>query len=164
MFEYLGPAELQPAAPKTQSQAPKPAVMQANTKPVPVVTTYAQEDELLGGDELAGGAGTKPAPAPLTRAEVIWPEPPADWNVAPKSAPKGNVYVQVASFSDMGNADALYRDLRSNLPAEIVPARVNGADFFRVRVGPFDDRASAQRLRDRLDAEGKGNGRVVSAE
>lgn len=164
MFEYLGPAELKPSAPKTQSKAPKPAVMQANTKSVPVVTAYAQEDELLGGDELAGGAGTKPARAPLRRAEVIWPEPPADWNVTPASAVKGNVYVQVASFSDMSNADALYRDLRTNLPAEIVPARVNGADFFRVRVGPFDDRASAQRLRDRLDAEGKGNGRVVSAE
>ena len=37
-------------------------------------------------------------------------------------------------------------------------------DYFRVRVGPFDNRSSAQQLRDRLDAEGKGNGRVVAAE
>jgi rare lipoprotein A len=164
MFEYLGPAVLQPAAPKPQSQAPKPVVVQASAKAAPAVKNHVPEDELLGGDELAGGAGTKSAPAPVKRANVIWPEPPSDWDVAPKSAAKGNVYVQVASFSDMSNADALYRDLRASLPAEIVPARVNGTDYFRVRVGPFDDRSSAQKLRDRLDAEGKGNGRVVSAE
>lgn len=162
MFEYLGPAELQPASPRTQSNGPKPVVMQARAQTALVTKTYEPEDELLGGDELAGGAGKKPAP--VKRADVIWPEPPADWNVAPKTTSSGNLYVQVASFSDKGNANALYRDLQSSLPVEIVPARVKGADFFRVRVGPFDDRASAQRLRDRLDAEGKGNGRVVSAE
>ncbi|HAY06444.1 MAG TPA: septal ring lytic transglycosylase RlpA family protein [Hyphomonas sp.] len=162
MFEYLGPAELQPAAPQKQSQGPKPVVIQASAQAAPVMNTYQPEDELLGGDELAGGAGKKATP--VKRAEVIWPEPPADWNVAPQTTSKANVYVQVASFSDRSNANALYRDLSANLPAEIVPARVNGADYFRVRVGPFDDRASAQKLRDRLDAEGKGNGRVVSAE
>lgn len=164
MFEYLGPAEHQASSPRTQTQAPKPVVMQARaTAPVQPQVSLA-DDELLGGDELAGGAGRPTSAAPAKRADVIWPEPPADWNVAPKTAPKGNLYVQVASFSDMSNADALYRNLRASLPVEIVPARVNGADYFRVRVGPFDNRTSAQQLRDRLDAEGKGNGRVVAAE
>lgn len=159
-FEYLGPAGPQPVAPRPESQnsQPKALVKQASvTVPVP-------EDELLGGDELVGGAGWSASPAPAARNTVVWPEPPSDWDVTPKSKPQGDVYVQLASFSDRGNANALYRDLQSNLPVEIVPARVNGTDYYRVRVGPFNDRSSAQQLRDRLDAEGKGNGRVVSAE
>lgn len=159
-FEYLGPAGPQPTAtrPESQIQQPKALVKQASvTVPVP-------EDELLGGDELAGGAGWSAAPAPAKRNSVVWPEPPSDWDVAPKSRPQGDVYVQLASFSDRGNANALYRDLQPSLPVEIVPAKVNGTDYYRVRVGPFTDRSSAQQLRDRLDAEGKGNGRVVSAE
>lgn len=164
LFEYLGPAEHQPSPPRSQTQAPKPVTMLAAAQSVQPAQVREQEDELLGGDELAGGAGKSVSPTPVKRVDVIWPEPPANWNVAPQSAPKGNLYVQVASFSDKGNADTLYRDLQAKLPVEIVPARVNGTDYFRVRVGPFDNRSSAQQLRDRLDAEGKGNGRVVAAE
>lgn len=164
MFEYLGPAEHKPAAPRSQAPAPNPVVLQASTKTRASVQAEMPEDELLGGDELAGGAGKSPPAKPARRAEVVWPEPPADWGVSPKPAPKGNVYVQLGSFSEIRNADALYRDLKGSLPVEIVPARINNADFFRVRVGPFDNRASAQQLRDRLDAEGKANGRVVTAE
>jgi rare lipoprotein A len=131
-------------------------------------------EELYGDDELAGGATWTPAPA-KARAEVKWPEPPADWDVAPAkatkvaapkvtAAPSGTMYVQLASFSDIGNAEALYSGLKGDLPVEIVPARVNGTDYFRVRVGPLASRSDAQELRDRLNAEGKGDGRVVSAE
>lgn len=131
-------------------------------------------EELYGDDELAGGATWTPAPA-KARAEVKWPEPPADWDVAPAkatkvaaqkvtAAPSGTMYVQLASFSDIGNAEALYSGLKGDLPVEIVPARVNGTDYFRVRVGPLASRTDAQELRDRLNAEGKGDGRVVSAE
>jgi rare lipoprotein A len=126
-------------------------------------------DELLGGDELAGGTSwTAPK-----RAEVKWPEPPAEWGVAPETKPAvqkvsasvgGTHFVQLASFSDIGNAETLYRGLKADLPVEIIPARVNGTDYFRVRVGPFASRESAQQLRDRLNAEGKGDGRVVTAE
>jgi rare lipoprotein A len=137
-------------------QAPQPAKV-------------APADELLGGDELAGGTSwTAPK-----RAEVKWPEPPAEWGVAPETKPAvqkvsasvgGTHFVQLASFSDIGNAETLYRGLKADLPVEIVPARVNGTDYFRVRVGPFASRESAQQLRDRLNAEGKGDGRVVTAE
>lgn len=161
-LEYMGPANSVPAKPRTDAQGPKPIVMQASA-PVTV-----NEDDLLGGDELAGGAGWS-APAQKKRVDVIWPEPPAEWGVAPakaatKPAAAGSLYVQLASFSDQGNANALYRDLKADLPVEIVPARVNGTDYYRVRVGPLDSRASAEQLRDRLNAEGKGDGRVVSAE
>ncbi len=146
-----------PAPVSKPAAGPKPLLREAAVRTPPA-------DELLGGDELAGG------PAPVkARAAVIWPEPPAEWDVGAQTtkisaSASGSHYVQLASFSDRDNAEALYRGLRSDLPVEIVPARVNGSDYFRVRVGPLTDRASAQDLRDRLNAEGKGDGRVVTAE
>ncbi len=133
-----------------------------------VAVVPASTDELLGGDELAGGT-LQPVAGKASRAAVQWPEPPAEWGVRPAvtkvSAPSsGSHYVQLASFSDIGNAESMYRGLRADLPVEIVPARVNGTDYFRVRVGPLASRESALELRDRLNAEGKGDGRVVTAE
>jgi rare lipoprotein A len=155
--------EAAPAVSKARSDY-KPAVLVKTAQPVPA-------GELLGGDELAGGTdwGTKSAAGAKPRAAVKWPEPPSDWSVSPaatkvSAAAAGTHYVQLASFSDIGNAETLYRGLRSDLPVEIVPARVNGADYFRVRVGPLASRDAAQDLRDRLNAEGKGDGRVVTAE
>jgi rare lipoprotein A len=170
-FEGAGKAELvlQPA----EEAAPavfetrydyKPALLVKEARPVPA-------DEPLGGDELAGGAewSAAPAAATKTRAAVKWPEPPSDWDVAPatpkvRAAVSGAHYVQLASFTDIGNAETLYRGLQRDMAVEIVPARVNGADFFRVRVGPLASRDAAQELRDRLNAEGKGDGRVITAE
>lgn len=146
--------------PKPRSEF-KPVLMAASASAAPA-------DELLGGNELAGGT-LKPAAAKKSRDSVQWPEPPAEWGVRPaadkvSAAQSGSHYVQLASFSDIGNAESMYRGLRADLPVEIVPARVNGTDYFRVRVGPLASRESALQLRDRLNAEGKGDGRVVTAE
>lgn len=168
-FEGAGKAELTvrlvgPAA----VDAPKPRT-ETKAAPTPVLASLtlvpAEQDELLGEDELAGGASFEVKP----RKAVVWPEPPSDWGVSPvatkvSAAPAGKHFVQLASFSDIGNAETLYRGLQADLPVEIVPARVNGTDYFRVRVGPLASRESAQQLRDRLNAEGKGDGRVVTAE
>ncbi len=151
------------ATPKPRSEY-QPVAFGAAAKPAP-------SDELLGGDELAGGTGwtSQPANSTSSRAAVQWPEPPAEWGVRPAGTKisaglSGSHYVQLASFSDIGNAETMYRGLRADLPVEIVPARVNGTDYFRVRVGPLANRESALELRDRLNAEGKGDGRVVTAE
>ena len=158
-YRLVGSADAAPVS-SPRSETKGPAVFAMARTPAPA-------DELLGGDELAGGI----APAPITkqRVAVKWPEPPADWDVSPASKPvkaaaSGSHFVQLASFSDIGNAETLYRGLKGDLPVEIVPARVNGTDYFRVRVGPLDSRDAANELRDRLNAEGKGDGRVVTAE
>lgn len=64
MFEYLGPAELQPAAPKPQSQAPKPVVVLASAKSAPVVKTmcrktncWAATNWRAGRDQVRSGTG-----------------------------------------------------------------------------------------------------------
>jgi rare lipoprotein A len=77
---------------------------------------------------------------------------------------QGSYFVQVGSFSDIGNAQTFQKSLGSDLSVTIMPARVNGTDYFRVRVGPFDDRHSAAEMRDNLAFRGVANGRVVSAD
>jgi len=157
-YRLVGSAETAPVSMRSDVKGPAVFAM---------ARTSAPDDELLGGDELAGGNETASATKP--RVAVEWPEPPADWGVSPASKPvkaaaSGTHFVQLASFSDIGNAETLYRGLQGDLPVQIVPARVNGTDYFRVRVGPLDSRDAALELRDRLNAEGKGDGRVVTAE
>lgn len=160
------PLEVSKVEPETAAPQPAPAPMLMSLS-----VAKTSNDELLGGDELAGGTSWTPQPQPQPkRVAVKWPEPPAEWGVKPEpakasvSAPSGSMYVQLASFSDIGNAEAMYRGLKGNVPVEIVPARVNGTDYFRVRVGPVSSREAAEELRDRLSAEGRGDGRVVTAE
>jgi rare lipoprotein A len=167
-MRLVGNAPLEVSKVEPEKAAPQSA-------PAPMLMSLsvakAGNDELLGGDELAGGTSWTPQPQPQPkRVAVKWPEPPADWGVKPEPAKAsvstagGSMYVQLASFSDIGNAEAMYRGLKGDLPVEIVPARVNGTDYFRVRVGPVSSRQAAEELRDRLSAEGKGDGRVVTAE
>ena len=173
-FDRAGKAELtMQLVGKAPVEVTKVEVKKAAPQPVLVLMSVSapqtNTDELLGGDELAGGASWSSEPAPK-RVAVQWPEPPAEWGVkaepvkASVGAASGSMYVQLASFSDIGNAEAMYRGLQGDLPVEIVPARVNGTDYFRVRVGPLASRDAAQQIRDRLSAEGKGDGRVITAE
>ncbi|MEP0315430.1 MAG: septal ring lytic transglycosylase RlpA family protein [Hyphomonas sp.] len=74
----------------------------------------------------------------------------------------GNYFVQVGAFSQISNAESLIQSMPGNLSAQIDPARVNGADFFRVRVGPFMSRDAADRMKDDLNRYGISNGRVVA--
>lgn len=74
----------------------------------------------------------------------------------------GNYFVQVGAFSQISNAESLINTMPASVSAQIDPARVNGADFFRVRVGPFSSRDAADRTRDDLARSGLSNSRVVS--
>ncbi|MBY9067619.1 septal ring lytic transglycosylase RlpA family protein [Hyphomonas sp. WL0036] len=139
------PAPLTPAAKAPEFQ-PVKAQMASVAMPV--------EDELLGG-----GATSAATPAPRLMSMTLAPQ--AATYSAPVAA-SGDVFVQLASFSDIGNAEAMLRKVERELPVEIVPARVNGADFFRVRVGPFDGHDAAERVRARLSANGTAEGRIVS--
>lgn len=72
--------------------------------------------------------------------------------------------VQLASFSDISNAQRLYTTLGTQLGnIGIVPVRVGGADYFRVVAGPLESRKTAEDLRDRLASQGIARGLVISA-
>lgn len=80
----------------------------------------------------------------------------------PKPTREGHYFVQLGSFADIANAERLTSSLGARTPVEIIHARVHGADFFRVWVGPYGSRDEAGRMRDDFSRRGVANGMVVS--
>lgn len=159
-LRYLSPAPVLAAQTVSQtSGAPAPVLPPVKPPAAqPAATKMVSAAPVTADDELLGG-GNSVAQAPRLMSMTVAPQPVA--YTAPAAA-TGGVFVQLASFSDIGNAETMLRQVESRLPVEIVPARVNGADFFRVRVGPFQDHAAAEQVRARLYAEGTADGRIVS--
>ena len=77
---------------------------------------------------------------------------------------QGDYFVQVGAFADIGNAQDFEASLGGAMQVVIVPARVNGADYFRVRVGPFENREAAAQARDQMADSGIANGRIVEGD
>jgi len=109
---------------------------------------------LTAGQGAQNNVSVAPQPQPV---ETVLPLPRMDPIPNPAG---GDFLVQVGSFSDIGNAQAFHASL-SGLPVDIVPVFVNGADYFRVVVGPYASRDEAMAMRDQLDVQGIVDGRVI---
>jgi DedD protein len=95
------------------------------------------------------GAESEPAPAA--------PSQPA------AKGPLGNWIVQMGSFSSEQNALRLRDQLRkSGFVAQVEKVMVGGKTLFRVRVGPYLERAEAERDRQAMSKTLKLDGRVLS--
>ena len=64
------------------------------------------------------------------------------------------LYVQVGAFSDIGNAQGRHAEVGGQFPVKVEDVRMNGADYFRVLVGPFPTRDAAERARVQLRTRG----------
>ncbi len=64
------------------------------------------------------------------------------------------VYLQVGSFSERGNANALRRQLDDFGKTHVQPVRLSGKQYYRVRMGPFIDASAALHARERLSKAG----------
>ena len=99
-----------------------------------------------------------PQPAPATRPPATTATPPA------QRAPEGWA-VQVGSFSQADNAQALQRRLGGEgFDAYVSRVATDAGTMHRVRVGPVPERDAADRLLARLRAAGHTGARVVRAE
>ena len=119
----------------------------------------------------AGQGGYAPAPTPAqtqlygsaSQTNVFAPiqQPRMD----PIPNPVGPAFfIQAGSFSEMSNAERLSRELGGSLPVDVVLANVNGADFFRVLIGPYAERREATVIRDQLNANGIVNGVLITGQ
>ena len=118
-------------------------------------------------NKLAGQGGTLNEPA------LRKPEPPTSTPLNPAvSQPKMDpipnpasdvFFIQAGSFSEISNAQRLSSELGGSLPVDVALANVNGADFFRVLIGPYNSRTEAAAMRDQLDVSGIVSGILVSA-
>ncbi|KCZ48709.1 MULTISPECIES: septal ring lytic transglycosylase RlpA family protein [unclassified Hyphomonas] len=140
---YLGAA---PAG--AASSSPEPAPQMASS------TSYEAADYVAP-------VAYKPAPvAPQPREETRT----YTYSAPAPAADAGDYFVQIGSFTDISNAQTLSNRVQASLPVTIVPARVNGADYFRVRVGPLLSRSEAERARNDLSYAGISQGRIVVGE
>lgn len=149
---YLGPAPVKQVEEGFAANTVEDDVLPPIAAPVAAPTVLA-------------GAATSPVAAPdyqpsLPVAEYSNPGP------APVSTPQvntmrvaspvavNNVFIQAGSFADISNAQRLTDALGRGHAVEIEEARVNGGDYFRVLIGPFPDRASAELYRAQLSNAG----------
>jgi DedD protein len=80
---------------------------------------------------------------------------------ATNGAPKDGYSVQLAAFSDDKGANALANRLkRGGYPAYTEPLKTSRGTLWRVRVGPYPTRDTANGVRDKLKTEGQ-NGIVA---
>jgi DedD protein len=98
-------------------------------------------------------------PAPVAAA----PTPVAPKPVAPAAVAGGNYALNVGTFTNIDNANALVARLRAaKLPVTAESVRLNGGPAVRVRVGPYADRAAAEAARLRTDAIAQASTRVIA--
>jgi len=126
-------------APQVSGQ-PSPVVAAETPRPIQTAAANSSANTLFG----APTQSLPTTPAPTTSSEQF--------------------VVQLASFTDIGNAQRLHASLGGYVGnLGIVPVNVDGTDYFRVVAGPLDDRRSAESLRDQLANQGIGRGLVIAA-
>lgn len=74
---------------------------------------------------------------------------------------EAGIYVQAGAFSEISNAQRMVQRLKPFHPVRLEQARVNGSDYFRVFVGPFDSRGEADFQRQQLAYDGLTDGFVT---
>ena len=111
-------------------------------------------------------APVEPAPAPVQAYQPA-PRPQAqqaaytpDYTSSASSfTPR--IYVQVGAFADISNAQGMDVQVGTSFNTNVESVRLNGADYFRVMVGPFATRDAAERAKVQLRTRGVSDGFVV---
>ena len=116
------------------------------TRELPLVTPGSAPD---GG--AVGLNGTAPAPvavpAPSASEAIPLGAAPAA-TMLPATAAAGNLAVNFGAYATAADADAVIARLKqSKLPAFREPTVINGKQAYRVRIGPYVDRADAEAAR-----------------
>ena len=126
-----------------QQQTPAPAVQSQAKAPEPEPQAREEPPQ------------EKPAPAPATRTEPQATQPKA------ADSATGMWAVQLGSFSNQQNAERLAAELRKKgYAAFLSRVQTSSEVLHRVRVGPQQNRASAEEVAARLGSEGH-KGQVV---
>lgn len=118
---------------------------QYETRELPLVTP---------GNAPAGGVvgmEDAPAPAPASASEAVplgTAPVAAAGTMLPASTAGGNYAVNFGAYATPADADAVIARLKqSSLPAFREPTNINGKTAYRVRIGPYAERADAEAVR-----------------
>jgi len=131
----------------TKAGQPKPA---ETAKPIEPPTPVESGPPEPAPVPQAAASATKNPPAKTSSAKTSPQAPATETKPAPAS---GGVLLQVGAFGTRGPADTLMNRLKKKGYAAFVFTAASGPAPFRVRVGPFADRAEAARASARLKKE-----------
>lgn len=119
---------------------------------------------------LPPGATASPAPSrPVSSAPVAPPGPPAaaidsgvaDGKIEIGPASRTSIFVQAGAFGRFDNANRVRARLSTVGSVKVSPVLINGRDLYRVRVGPFDNVADADKMLDSVTRAGYPEARII---
>ncbi len=120
-------------------------------------------DSVLAGERAEAEGTVRSA---TTTAKTV--PPPAPKSVAASTSTRARVpakprpvYIQAAAFARSDNAMKARRRLHPLGLVMVATATANGADLYRVRLGPFTKRRDADRLLQRVVGAGFGDAHIV---
>lgn len=158
------------AAEGGKATAPAPLAERAAGSGDKVATVDAGANPRLASEVAYPQAGVTPAAAPPSGAAVATARPvnatpprPAVERAAPTAGSTGRYAVHLGIFANSGNADALVANAKKHgLTAYVESAEVDGKPAMRVRLGPYEDRSTAEAARLKLQkADAKLKGSVI---
>ena len=118
------------------------------TRELPLVTPgNAPNGGAVGLDSTASAPATISTPS-ASEAIPLGAAPAAPTAMLPATVAAGNLAVNFGAYATAADADAVIARLKqSKLPAFREPAVINGKQAYRVRIGPYVDRADAEAAR-----------------
>lgn len=151
--------------------APAPLAERAAGGGDKVATVDASANPRLESEVAYPQAGATPAAAPPPSGAAVatarpvssTPPRPAVERAAPTAGSAGRYAVHLGIFANSGNAEALVANAKKlGLTAYVESAEVDGKPATRVRLGPYEDRSTAEAARLKLQkADAKLKGSVV---
>lgn len=161
-----------PAIPAPAPYAPSPVVYAAPPAPTPPAVAVAQATPPAAALQTLSPPAAASSPV-VAAARRPWPSvigtaqaAPAHAAAAPQMASAsarqgGRIFVQAGAFAVPENAHRVRARVASLGGAEVLRATVNGAEMYRVRVGPVASDAEARRLLGRVVDSGYPGARIV---
>lgn len=124
---------------------PKAPDGEYETRELPLVTPGNVPNSGAVGLESAPPAGANAGPAESTPDADA---PAADGQMLPATEAGGDFAVSFGAYASTGDADAVIARLKqAQLPGYREPATISGKTAYRVRIGPYADRAAAESVR-----------------
>lgn len=150
-------AEPKPASkPQSRPEAIAPTAQRQENQPKAKVKPEAEKPAPKPQPKPKPAPKPAPTPQPAEPKPVAPPPKPAS-QPAPVTKPESSAphfVVQVGSFGEESNAISLMQELRREFPVYYREGELNGKRLYRVRVGPFDSRESADIVGTRLRQRG----------
>jgi DedD protein len=152
-----------PATIGAQRSQPRSAEPEPKPTPAPTAAVTRNADPPPAAAEAPPQAqpAVEPAAKPELAPAAADVDPPDATPAAPDRSETGMWAVQLGSFSDQANAERLAADLRSQGYAAFLSRLQTSTNLLhRVRVGPQENRDSAERIASQLERNGH-KGQVV---